>query len=461
MKFYGRKHELEVLELLGSNKPSLVIITGMRRIGKTELIKRFCRDREFAYFFVDKNKTTSMLMEEFQEELKGIVPIPEYVTFRKPEDLLEFILKMDRDNLIVFDEFQRFQRSDPSFISTFQKMWDLHGNDSRSTIIISGSSMGMIRRIFIESESPLFKRADNIMTLRPFTIGECFGIMEDLGVKDPDDRLDIYLLFGGVIYYYRLMEKYNVGSFDDALNKLVLNDLAPLRNEIMDILIEEFGSEHITYHEILSAMAMGKASKKEIGDMTHIESTSLSPYIYDLRDILGIVESAVPVTEDPGRSKKTRYFLKNNYFRFHYRFLYRNMSDYQIGNFQRIKDLIEKGWSTHRGRLFENLALDHVRRTMSHIYPRIGRYWDRMGNELDIVGMNEDHDIKMVLEVKARKMDLDEAERLISSLEKKVGKIFGDKIKPEIGVVAIEVEGKDSIANSGHPCFDLEDMISN
>ncbi len=78
------------------------------------------------------------------------------------------------------------------------------------------------------------------------------------------------------------MEKYEVKSFDEALEKLILSDLAPLRYEIRDILIEEFGKEHATYYEILSAMARGKATKSEIGDAAHISPSSLSPYLYDL-----------------------------------------------------------------------------------------------------------------------------------------------------------------------------------
>ncbi len=460
MDFYGRKKELEMLELLESNKPSFVVITGMRRIGKTELIKKFCKDRDFAYFFVDKNKTTGMLLEEFRNELKNVTPIPDYVRFEKPEEFLEFIMRIEMENVMVFDEFQRFQRSDPSFISAFQKIWDLHGNESRSLIIISGSSMGMIRRIFIESESPLFKRADNILTLKPFSIAECFEIMKDLGVKRLSDRLDLYFLFGGVIYYYRLMEKFKVRTFDEALEKLILNDLAPLRNEIMDILIEEFGSDHATYHEILAAMALGKASKKEISDMTHIEATSLSPYLYDLKDILGVVERVVPVTDDPLRSKKTRYFLKSNYFRFHFRFLYRKMSDYQIGNFDRIGKLVRDEWKTYRGRLFEDAVLDHMRRSMSEVYPRIGKYWDRKGNELDIVGMDRNGNVRMVLEVKAREMKKKEVKRILADLDRKVKRIFGEDLNVDLGIAAIRLEGKESLRNEGFSCFDLEDMLS-
>jgi AAA+ ATPase superfamily predicted ATPase len=39
MKFYNREKELELMELLNSKKPGFLVITGRRRVGKTELIK--------------------------------------------------------------------------------------------------------------------------------------------------------------------------------------------------------------------------------------------------------------------------------------------------------------------------------------------------------------------------------------------------------------------------------------
>ena len=107
-----------------------------------------------------------------------------------------------------------------------------------------------------------------------------------------------------------------IGSFDDALNMLILDDLGPLRNEVREVLVEEFGGRHSTYFEILAALARGKCTKKEIGDSTHVEATSLSPYLYDLMELMQIVQLRTPVTEDPARTKKGRYVLTDNFFRF-------------------------------------------------------------------------------------------------------------------------------------------------
>ncbi len=58
MKFYNREKELELMELLNSKKPGFLVVTGRRRVGKTELIEEFIRQRKALYYFVDSNKST-------------------------------------------------------------------------------------------------------------------------------------------------------------------------------------------------------------------------------------------------------------------------------------------------------------------------------------------------------------------------------------------------------------------
>jgi len=55
-------------------------------------------------------------------------------------------------------------------------------------LIVSGFSIGMIRKIFIEEQAPLFKRANNILTIKPFTIPETFKMLDGMGIKNPEEN---------------------------------------------------------------------------------------------------------------------------------------------------------------------------------------------------------------------------------------------------------------------------------
>lgn len=108
LKFYNRKKELELLETLHRNKPSFVVITGKRRVGKTELIKQFSKDKRSLYLFVDPDKSWNILLSEYEEYIKEVFGHPEYIHFRTAGELLVFLLGYKKDIIVTFDEFQRY-----------------------------------------------------------------------------------------------------------------------------------------------------------------------------------------------------------------------------------------------------------------------------------------------------------------------------------------------------------------
>lgn len=443
MRFYDREKELKILDRLNSSKPAFALLTGKRRVGKTELIKEFLSENEGLYLFVDHNKTMKMLVEDFQYSITNKLNLPEYVRFNSFEELLDFFMEYEGGLIVAIDEFQRFLDIDPTSIATLQKVWDLKGSKSNLMLIISGSSMGMMDRIFIESKAPLFKRADSVIALKPFTFPQVCEVLGDFGIHDTQEKLDIFTLFGGTIYYYRLMDRFGVQSLDQCFNDLIFNEFSPVKNEVRDILVEEFGKEHVTYYEILSAMAMGRTTKKEIGDVSHISATSLSPYLYNLQYLLQLIEYEVPVTEQEGKTKKGRYILKDNFLRFFFRFIFRSSSQYELGNYEGITRKVRDEWNSLRGIAFEDVARDHLRKTLLPEYSRMGRYWDRKGNEIDIVAIDEAKKRMMLIEVKARKLNSRDIDSILDDLIMKESKFPWRMRKVQYGIMAFEFEDEE------------------
>jgi hypothetical protein len=319
MRFYDRQDEMAQLRTLSKaadRKAVICVITGVRRVGKTELVKEFFKKDDGLYFFADNSKTSSQHLSEFSEKLRQRTGSSERMATRTWDDFFNDLFEAGkRQKLIVaFDEFQRFSTIDRGVPFSLQQHFDLHRADSKLLILLSGSSFGMLMRMFIGQDAPLFQRPSNTIHLRQFDFQTVCTVLEDLGVKSFADKVELYALFGGIPKYYDLLEDYSVANADDALEKMVFNTQAPLRDEVKSVIMEEFGKETATYYGILCAAAFGKTKANEIADCAGIKATSLAPYLFDLTELLGALKKELPVTEDI-KSKKARYYLDNNFFK--------------------------------------------------------------------------------------------------------------------------------------------------
>ncbi|MFT4304845.1 MAG: ATP-binding protein [Candidatus Woesearchaeota archaeon] len=453
MKFYNREEELNELNYFYKNRPSMVVITGRRRIGKTELIKKI---KNHIYFFVDSEKSEKLLIQEYFTILKQNFEIDDLIKINSWDDLFSLIFKLSEKNEIVicFDEFQRFLKINPSIIYQLQKYWDLKKNKSKLFLVFTGSSIGMIKKIFIENQAPLFKRAQNILYLKPFKFDIINEILIDLGVNKLEERIKIYSIFGGVINYYSLMDFYKIKSFDDILKKLILRKYAPLANEIKDNMVEEFGKEHKTYYSILLSLSLGKNTKKEIEDLVDVKGTSLSPYLYDLIDILEVVEYNIPFNENKN-SKKGRYILNDNFFKFWFKFIFRNLNYYEKGDFDYLYKYINQNINSFIGYGFEDFCkylINEEKIKLPFKKNNLGSWWSRKGDEIDIVASND----KEILFCECKYKDNVDAEKIYNELKEK-SKLVNKENKIEYYVIFAK-SFKKKININNLKLYDLKDI---
>ena len=88
-----------------------------------------------------------------------------------------------------------------------------------------------------------------------------------------------------------------------------------------------------TYLAILEAIATGKTRLSEIAGPAGLPATSLSKYLRELSDLFDLIEREVPITERSWKTKKSRYKIRDPFITFWMRFIYRQLSIYESGNF--------------------------------------------------------------------------------------------------------------------------------
>lgn len=422
MKFYDRKKELEKMEdyyNMSKKKSIMSIVTGRRRVGKTRLIREFIEGKENSIYFFVTEKETPLLLDDFKQQIESVMGYSP--SFKNWEEFFRYLSKIaERHTIIIFDEFQNFNRVDKSVFSIMQKEWDENKDSIKMLLLCIGSYVGLMKKIFVDSKQPLYGRITGSFKIEPFTYLQTRTILDDIGYKKEVDKILMYSIFGGVPKYYEILELFGRKDVKKIIREAFLAAGAPLLNEGYDILIREFGGSYRMYFSILEAISRGKSTVVEIANAVGSLPTTLSKYLSELVNEYDIVVKKIPVTEIEFKSKKGRYFLKDNLLKFWFEFIYKNKSFMEIGNFDAILDQFKEQMNAFVGRTYENviqeLMIHYNNRKLKNLdvsFKKIGSWWDRSGNEVDVCAFS---DKEMLLgEVKwgNKKVDVNVAESLV------------------------------------------------
>jgi AAA+ ATPase superfamily predicted ATPase len=403
MKFYNREKELSKLSEIASlslQKSHMVVISGRRRVGKTELIRRFSEgQKNLLYLFVSKKKP-HILLEEFRDLLSERIPMIKAVSFRSFEDFFAFLFSYMKEHrlIIVFDEFQNFEFVDPSVFSIIQKHWDKEKDGIKGAFIFIGSVFTLMQKIFEGKKEPLFGRATSRLYVEPLDPDALTEILFDHHI-DPAVHLPFYFtLFGGIPKYYFIADRYHLfgKSQGEIIRRLYCETDAPLQNEGKELLIEEFGKNYHLYFSILQVIAGGETQMARIADGAGINVNSISKYLDELTSYYKVLERRTPVTELKHETKTGRYHIKDPALRFWFRYIFKNQSLIEIGDEKGLTEKILNDLPTFMGSSSEDLIRALLlKRNMEDTLPfkfnRLGGFWTKKGDvEIDIVAINDD-----------------------------------------------------------------------
>ena len=361
MEFFDRERELEEAKELEKRGSRMLVLYGKRRVGKTALIKELFKgsNSKKLYFFVPKNEKIDSALGTYEAQAREVLGLKEYEKIGSIGDLLKVLFEYSKKEKIIvaFDEFQNFSYICPEAIDLLQREWDMQHDTANLSIAISGSVVGMIKDIFTERGSPLFKRAYNMMELKELSMEKTFELMSQLGISSFEDKLTLYFIFGGVIFYYSLIDYYGVHTSREAIKKLLLSPVAPLKNTVKEDMIEAFGNSSATYFSILEGIAMGKNTNTEVAAYAGLKETSLPRYISDLKSLLGVIDTATLPTREPKRgSKRNTIVITDSFYNFWFYAVSRNSSYYEIDDMEGLAAKLAGALPLFSGLAFEKFS---------------------------------------------------------------------------------------------------------
>ena len=398
MKFYNRISEIATLnsiEQTSLNAAQMTTMVGRRRVGKTTLLKNAFKDIPFLYFFVAK-KNEVLLCEEFSREIseKLDLPIGSYSNF---SELFRAIMQLSQriNFTLVIDEFQEFRTVNSSIFSEMQNIWDSTKDNSKINLILCGSIYSMMKRIFENSKEPLFSRATARMIIKTFDIKTTKEILSDYHPNyTNEDLLAFYMITGGVAKYTEQLINKKAFTKKTILDALFTEGSFFL-DEGKDVLIDEFGKEYGNYFSILSLIASSKTDRGQIESTLNMD---VGGYLDRLEKDYSIIKRNRPFGAKEG-SRSNKYKIEDCFLNFWFRFIYKYRSAVEIGNFNYIRDIVERDYETYSGIILEK----YFRAMMieSKKFSDIQGYWNSKGeNEIDIVAVNETEKRIVFCEVK-------------------------------------------------------------
>ncbi len=128
-KFIGRKRELRLLEdAYRAPEHTFIPIYGRRRVGKSELIKHFIRDKK-AIYFLGKQAPARLQIREFMRNAASALdqPMLKKTSANDWQDAISVtVSQLDAEEslIIVMDEFQWTVEASPELPSVLQALVD-------------------------------------------------------------------------------------------------------------------------------------------------------------------------------------------------------------------------------------------------------------------------------------------------------------------------------------------------
>jgi AAA+ ATPase superfamily predicted ATPase len=388
--FFGRIEELASLhERYNSDQFEFVCIYGRRRVGKTELITEFVKDKK-AVFFTGLQDTHEANLTSFSIAIFEGLNIGSGAMFSSFEDAFKFLYEYAQKEkiMLVIDEYPYLAKKYQGISSLLQRDIDHKFSKTNLFLILCGSSMSFMEKQVMGHKSPLYGRRTGQIKLLPFDYRTSRTFVSKF--KSVEQAV-IYGMTGGIPKYLILFD--DKRSLKENIIKNYFQVGSLLFEEPANLLNQEL-REPAVYNSVITAIATGSSKLNEIATKAHIETAQCTAYLNSLI-VLGIVKREIPFM-DKVTSKKSIYRLNDGMFRFWYRFVYRNLSRIQLGRGETVYQQIEPLISDFMGEVFEQICKEYLWNAKLPFEIRdVGRWWGnnplkKSEQEIDLIATDND-----------------------------------------------------------------------
>lgn len=406
-RFAGRTEELRVLEdVLGSDHRACAV-SGPARIGKSQLLREFCRDRRsihITFFEGSASQNLDRLSEGIGLFLGKDVGIGSYA---EGMGILKDICGEER-TVLVLDEYTLASQSAPGLPSAVRDLTDHIIDRTESMIVLCGSDQSALEDEIGSPGMPLCGLFPTHIRVGPLGLRETLGLHPGMGRAD---ALKLHLTLGGIPAYHLLADG---DTYRGNIEKCFLETPGYLSEEAFFIVGRRLDGWR-KYVRILDAIGGGASTIRGVASKCGISETLAGQHLSHLSGI-GVVAPLVPMAGANRREK--RFVISDPLVAFHYGAVMRRQP-LPFGEGVDCYGEMLPSISGQLERSFEILCRDFVAGTYD--CDEVGSWWDEGGAGIDIVAAVNGTDGRIDLfgecSLRARKMGMSDLRTLESRVE--------------------------------------------
>lgn len=315
MNFLNRGDELAALDDVWTARAAqFFVLWGRRRVGKTELLNVFARDRR-AFYFEATNVTQAEQLLDLSNELarvsgNALLAQQPVTSWEAALAAIEQFVAEER-TIVILDEFQFLAAQEAGIGSIINRWWRSTGRDLPIVLVLAGSEVGFFERAVLGGE--MYGRRTGQLQVLPFHYRD--AALFHPGYS-PEDRIRAYAICGGMPYY---LERFtdDVPLEEHILRHTLYRDGFLFQEA--DLLLRQELPEPRNHMSVLRAIAQGQTQNNQIANRTRLSESQVTQIIATL-ERMQLVRTLRPVTASQ-RSKKTSYEIRDGFLSYYFRFV--------------------------------------------------------------------------------------------------------------------------------------------
>ena len=320
----GRTKEKQLLvDALHEEYSQFIAVYGRRRVGKTFLIRE-AYDYKFDFQFTGAAKLTARKqLVRFRRVLKehGQKDTPELTNWGDAFSELKRLINglKTGKKVVFFDELPWMDAPRSGFLSELESFWNGWASARKDIVfVVCGSSTSWMVKKIIKNKGGLHNRLSHRISLKPFPLGLCEQLAQSRGlVFSRKQLLEAYMVFGGVPYYWSLLQK--GASVTQEIDRLIFSPDGELNDEFEMLYASLFKKPepYIRVIELLARKKMGMTRMELLAAGGFEDNGSFSDILKDL-EWCGFIRSYSMM----GYKKKSDLFqLIDHYTLFYYEYI--------------------------------------------------------------------------------------------------------------------------------------------